>query len=188
MKTLFPFLMTAVLLLTLGCKEGTPGGPGVAKTSGTSSATNSTGSSSATTSPDTAGSTSTDPATTETTPPAATSDATKNPLVSDPENSFRLDTPNLGVTVKQGESQEVTIAISRAKNFEEDVTLEFGELPKGITIEPAAPVIKASEKDVKLTVKAEPDAALNDFTIKLIGHPTKGADATNELKLTVAKP
>jgi hypothetical protein len=28
---------------------------------------------------------------------------------------------------------------------------------------------------------------LGDFTVKVTGHPTKGPDATNELKITVAK-
>jgi hypothetical protein len=31
------------------------------------------------------------------------------------------------------------------------------------------------------------DASLGDFTIKVTGHPTKGADATNEFKITVAE-
>jgi hypothetical protein len=34
---------------------------------------------------------------------------------------------------------------------------------------------------------AKDDASLGDFTIKVTGHPTKGADATNEFKITVAE-
>jgi hypothetical protein len=34
---------------------------------------------------------------------------------------------------------------------------------------------------------AADDASLGDFAVKVTGHPTHGADASNELKITVAK-
>ena len=180
MKSFFSLLTAAVLVTALGCKEGTPGGPGAKPAPSSTSSTTS----SSTTTTDTPSSPDTSTTTITTTPDTG---KTENPVV-DPENTFRLDAPNLAVTIKQGETKEVTIGISRATNFQEDVTLEFGELPKGVTIEPADPMIKAGDKEVKINVKADAEAALNDFTIKVIGHPTKGADATTELKLTVEKP
>ena len=57
----------------------------------------------------------------------------------------------------------------------------------GVTLDPASPSINHGDKDIKVTVKAAADAALGDFTIKMTGHPEKGSDATNDLKLTIAK-
>jgi len=103
------------------------------------------------------------------------------------EDTFTLSLPTLSTSLKQGESKDATIGITRGKNFDEDVSLKFEDVPKGVTIEPAAPSIKHGDKDVKVTVKAADDAALGDFTVKVTGHPSKGADASGELKLTVKK-
>jgi len=103
------------------------------------------------------------------------------------EDSFSLSVPTFSVKIKQGESKAVTIGISRGKNFGEDVALKLDGLAKGVTVEPADAVIKHGDKEAKLTFKAADDAALGDFTVKVVGHPEKGGDATNELKLTVQK-
>jgi len=105
----------------------------------------------------------------------------------DKKESFTVSVPTFSTTVKQGETKAVSISIKREKNFDEDVTLKFADLPKGVTIEPASPVIKHGETEAKLMVKAEDDAALGDFAIKVTGHPTKGADAAHDFKITVAK-
>ena len=81
----------------------------------------------------------------------------------------------------------MSIGIERGKNFQEDVTLKFADGPKGVTLASANPVIMHGDTEAKVTLKATDDAALGDFTVKVTGHPTKGGDATNELKITVAK-
>jgi hypothetical protein len=194
MKNFYPFLMAAILAMALGCNEGTPGGPGVKKTGPSTSSTTTPSTTTPSPSTETASSPpySTDtPRVTEKPPvttaePAPGTDA--NPIAGDPENSFRLDAPNLATTIKQGETKVVTIGISRAKNFDQDVALKLEGVPKGVTVDPADPMIKHGEKEVKLNVTAAEDAALNDFTIKVIGHPATGADATNEFKLSITKP
>lgn len=103
------------------------------------------------------------------------------------EETFRLDVPNLSTRLTQGEVQQVSIAIKRGKNFSEDVVLTFGELPKGVTVEPGQPMLKAGDEEAKFKVKAADDAALGDHTIKVTGTPTKGKDAANEFKITVNK-
>jgi len=195
MKYTFPLLMAAVLVMALGCNEGTPGGPGVKK-----NASNASTSSSSTTTVETPSGSSTTKETTkvEVEKPATTSETPKenaapagtdaNPIAGDPENSFRLDAPNLATTIKQGETKVVTIGIARSKNFDQDVTLMFEGVPTGVTIDPAEPMIKHGEKEVKLNISAAADAAVNDFTVKIIGHPATGPDATNKFNLTVAKP
>ena len=117
MKTSFAFLMAVLLVTAMGCNEGTPGGPGVKRN------TNPSSTSTATTTVETPEGTSStkvevqkpavpEAATKENKAPAGT-DA--NPVAGDPENTFRLDAPNLATTIKQGESQMVTVAISRAE-------------------------------------------------------------------------
>lgn len=103
------------------------------------------------------------------------------------EDTFSLSVPTFATKIKQGESKAVSVGISRGKNFDEDVALKFDNLPKGVTVEPSDAVIKHGDKEAKLTFKAADDAALGDFAVKVIGHPEKGGDATNELKLTVQK-
>src|SRR5207249_9831146 len=100
---------------------------------------------------------------------------------------FRLDMPGLSTSIKQGETRSVAIGIKRGKNFDQDVHLKFSELPKGLTIDPASPVMKRDDTQVKLTIKAANDAALGDFTIKTTGHPSQGAEASADLKVTVSK-
>lgn len=110
-----------------------------------------------------------------------------NQSAGQPEETFRLDLPNLATKVKQGETKSIAIGIKRAKNFDEDVQLKFADAPKGVAFDPAKPVIKHGDKDTQITVKASDDAALGDFTVHVVGHPTKGPDAHNELKITVEK-
>lgn len=191
MKTFIAFLLGGLLAMSLGCKEGTPGGPGAKSNPPSSSSTTA----SRTTTVETPNGSSTTKVVVE--KPVAT-DSTKekpaapgteaNPALVDPEDTFRLDAPNLAVSIKQGETKVVTIGISRSKNFDQDVALKFQDLPKGITIDPAEPMIMHGDKEVKLNVTAAADAALNDFTIKMVGHPASGKDATNEFKLTVQMP
>jgi len=103
------------------------------------------------------------------------------------KDTFTLSTPFLSTTLKQGDTKEVTVGIKRDKDFDQDVALAFAELPTGVTVAPARAVIKHEDKDAKFTLKAGADAAVGDFTVKVTGHPTKGADASTELKISVAK-
>jgi len=123
--------------------------------------------------------------------PGATDPETKKPLYGEADNTFHLSVPsNLplnSTTVKQGDTTKVTIGIKRGKNFEQDVTLTFTDLPTGVTLDPATSPIKHGDTEAKFTLKAVDDAALGNFTIKVTGTPTKGPDATNSFQITVGK-
>jgi len=103
------------------------------------------------------------------------------------KDSFTLNVPRLSTSLKQGETKTVSIGISRDKSFNQDVSLSFGDMPTGVTLEPAFVVIKHGDPDALLTLTAADDAALGSFAIKVTGHPAKGADASNKFNLTVAK-
>lgn len=119
--------------------------------------------------------------------PGVTNPPQKQPVYGEAEDTFKLNPPLLSTVVHQGGSKEVVVGIKRGKNFAEDVTLKLAEGPPGVTINSANLVIKHGDSEAKLTFKAESDAALGDFTVKVTGHPTKGGDASSEIKLTVAK-
>lgn len=107
-----------------------------------------------------------------------------------PRASFTLDPPGNALWsagVKQGETKNYTVAIGRDSEFTDEVTIKFDNLPKGVTIEPASPVIKSGQSEAKVVVKAEPDAVIGDsYKLKVTGHPSKGADVTREMSFKVS--
>jgi uncharacterized membrane protein len=117
----------------------------------------------------------------------ATNPPHKPPAYGEADNTFNLSMPRMSTTLHQGESKDVPIGIERGKNFDGDVTLEFAAGPEGVTLASANPVIKHGDTEAKVTLKAQGDASLGDFTIKVTGHPPTGPDATNQLRITVAK-
>jgi hypothetical protein len=119
--------------------------------------------------------------------PRTSSAPADKPIIGQADETFNLSLPTLATKVKQGETVSASISVKRGKNFDEDVTLRFADVPKGVTVDPARPVIKHGDSEAKVTFKAADDAALGDFTLKVTGHPTKGADATSEFKLSVAE-
>lgn len=119
--------------------------------------------------------------------PGVTNTSDKKTPVGQADNSFKLSTPTLATKLKQSESKVATISIKRGKNFDQDVVLKFEGKPEGVSIDPASPTLKHGEEEVKVTVKAADDAAVGDFTIKVVGHPKEGPDASSEMKLSVSK-
>ena len=102
-------------------------------------------------------------------------------------DAFSLNVPFWTTALKQGESKFVAVRITRDKHFDQDVTLKFDKLPKGVTIEPAGGVIKNGEPEARLTIKAADDADLGEFAVNVTGHSARGPDAAHEFKFTVAK-
>lgn len=119
--------------------------------------------------------------------PGATNPNAAKPLYGQSDDTFNLSVPVLATAVKQGETKATAISIKRGTNFDEDVKLTFSSLPRGVTFDPASPVIKRGDTEGRVTVTAADDASLGDFTVRVTGHPTQGADASNEFDITVAK-
>jgi uncharacterized membrane protein len=117
--------------------------------------------------------------------PGTTDKDSEKPLYGQQDDTFNLSVPRTSTSIQQGEQLETTVGIKRAKNFDQDVTLKFADVPKGVTIEPTSPVISSSGTEAKLTFKAEDEAPLGDHNIQITGHPTKGGDAQIEFKLTI---
>lgn len=169
MKVLYRSLCVFAVVAIVGCNQTPPGGPGADKDKNkpTGTGTGPTG-------------TKTD---------TAKRDTNGDKTVGTPDNAFKLSLPATGTTIKQGEKETVTIGISRGKNFDQDVKLDFSGAPDGVKITPADGTLKASEKDEKVTIDAAKDAALGDHTITVKGTPAKSGEATTgSFKITVKKP
>lgn len=119
--------------------------------------------------------------------PGATADSRKGTHLTQPENTFSLSAPELSTTVKQGETKRVKIGISRGKNFDQDVKLEFTGAPQGVKIVPASTELKASAKEVEVDIEASKDAALGDHTITVTGTPASGEKTSTTFKITMKK-
>jgi len=104
------------------------------------------------------------------------------------ENIFRLTVPMTETDIKQGESKVVKVGISRNKNFDQDVKLEFSGAPKGVTVKPSSNELKANVEDVQVTLEAAQDAALGEHTITVKGTPaTSGAATSTTFKIQINK-
>jgi hypothetical protein len=119
------------------------------------------------------------------TPSNTSSTTASKPELGQAEDTFSLSLPTLATHIKQGETRSVTIGITRGKNFDQDVSLKFTDIPKGVTMTPPNPTIKHGEKETKVDVIAATDAALGDFSVNVTGHPATGADAKSKLSLKV---
>ena len=103
------------------------------------------------------------------------------------KDGFTLSLPHLTTALQQGETQTLSISITRENSFDQSVALNFGAMPTGVTLKPDAPVIKRGDTEALVTLTGAPDAALGNFEIKVTGHPAKGADVSNKFNLTVAQ-
>ncbi len=119
--------------------------------------------------------------------PGAAAPSEKRASYGQANDTFNLNAPLLATSLTQGETKAVSIRILRGKNFDEEVTLKFEGLPKGVSFDPSRPTIKHGDEETKFTVHATNDAALGNFAIKVTGHPSKGGDALIEFKIAVNK-
>lgn len=112
----------------------------------------------------------------------------KKPIQGEADNTFSLSVPFESIALTQGEEKSLLIGINRGEDFREQVAVEVSELPTGVTLETADPVIKPGSTDVTLKLKAAADASLGDFTFTVTGNTaSSGADFSKEVKLTVSK-
>ena len=118
--------------------------------------------------------------------PGTTDKSSKKPVIGQADDTFNLSVPVMSSSLQQGENSQATIGIKRAKNFDEDVALTFADVPRGVTIVPASPIIKHGDADVKITFHAENQSAVGEFKIRVTGHPAKGGDANVDFKLAIS--
>ncbi len=114
-----------------------------------------------------------------------TSTTVKKPVFGLTEGTFSLSVPTFATPLQQGSSLDTQIGIERGKNFGKDVSLTFADLPKGVQVTPAAPIIKHGEVNVKITIVAAADAAIGDHKIRITGLPETGEQVETTFKLKI---
>jgi len=101
---------------------------------------------------------------------------------------FKIVTPPIETTIKQGETQTVNISLNRGEYFKRDVKLDI-KASKGISVEPAQALVKGNEKpDVHLRITAASDAELGAYKIFVKGTPESGEATSTEIKIKVVSP
>ena len=101
---------------------------------------------------------------------------------------FNIVPPALGVRIKQGETESVTVSLRRGEYFKRDVALDI-RASKGISVDPAQAMVRASEKaDVALRITAAKDAALGEYKIFVKATPTTGEATSTEITVKVVTP
>lgn len=104
------------------------------------------------------------------------------------DEGFRVITPMIETTVKQGEVREISINLDRGKLFKQDVALSIKASP-GIAVEPMMVTVKASDgPKVSLRVSAGKDAAIGKYKIYVTGTPATGQPVMTDFDVKVAKP
>jgi hypothetical protein len=170
MKQLLVGLLAGSLVALCGCdtgKKSSAGGPGV------------TGSSRA------AGTSASRESKYQNPPDTTGTRETKHPS----EGTFTISVPSGRTDVKQGQQKEVSIKVSRDRNFAEDVKLTF-KADEGITVEPSSHTVKASDADttVKAVVKVANTAKVGDHKIDVMAAPTAGKPTSQSFTVKVAAP
>jgi len=174
MKKLLTGIVAVALVAATGCKnESAPGGPGANSSARTGAHAGSTASSTTTTSDGTRSSTTT------TTHPDATAEAK--------DNSFTVKVPSTTTKIKQGNNQDVTISLSRGKEFKEDVKLLF-KPAEGLKVEPPDATIKGDQDSTKVLVHADDKASPGNKTVEVIATPATGKPTTVSFTVDVTTP
>lgn len=103
------------------------------------------------------------------------------------ENTFAVTTSSMSAK-PGGAATSSSIGIKRGSGFDLDVTVEFADLPKGVTVEPAKLSIPRNTSEAKFNATAAFETAPGEYTVRVVGKATSGPDSTGDFKLTVSKP
>lgn len=104
------------------------------------------------------------------------------------DEGFRLTTPLLATSIKQGDRKTVTVAVKRDEHFKEDVKLVATASDK-IDIEPDSVRVEASDPpEVQFQISVPKDAAIGEYRILIEGTPETGQPTSTEIKVKVVEP
>lgn len=115
--------------------------------------------------------------------PGAKAGAGENKDAADSAKTFTITVPG-DMSLEQGKSEEVTIAVNRGDEFKEKVKLTI-ETPKGVTADPANIDAGAEQAEAKVMLKVAADAKVGEHTVTVKGKPETGKEVSESLKLTV---
>ena len=101
---------------------------------------------------------------------------------------FKIAAPTFATEIKQGHTQYVAVSLERGDYFKQDVKLQV-ETTKGIVLDPTRITILSSDKpDVLIRISAAADAALGDYSVRVIGTPKTGEPTSTVFTVKVVSP
>lgn len=101
-------------------------------------------------------------------------------------DTFSIKVPAGSTNVTQGMQTEVSVSISRGKNFDQDVKLTF-KAPEGVQVTPDHVVAKKGSDEARVTVKAMDTATPGTTNIKVTGTPQTGSPADVDMGIEIKK-
>jgi uncharacterized membrane protein len=101
---------------------------------------------------------------------------------------FKIAVPTFSTEIKQGQTQNVTVALKRGDYFKQEVKLQI-QASKGISVEPTDVLVKASESpEVQVRITATQDTALGAYRVTVKGTPQTGAPTSTAFTVKVVAP
>jgi len=100
------------------------------------------------------------------------------------KEAFTIQVPATAVSVKQGDTDQVSIGIKRGGDFSNDVKVEL-MLPPGVTATPASFTFQGGTADQKVTLAVSADAAPGTHVVKVNAMPTAGQATSAQFDVSV---
>src|SRR5262249_8906592 len=98
-------------------------------------------------------------------------------------NQFTIKVNPGSTSIKQGGKEEVTISVSRGKDFKEPIDLKI-ETPAGLKVDNGSSKIGADTTETKVWLEAEPTAKVGEHTVTIVGTPPAGKGEKTSVALT----
>lgn len=104
------------------------------------------------------------------------------------DEGFRITAPTFATSIKQGDTQTVTVSLQRDKYFKQEVKIEV-TATDGIEVEPDEVDVEASQSpDVLLQITAPKDAALGEYQVRVVATPETGIPTSKSFMVKVVAP
>jgi len=104
------------------------------------------------------------------------------------KDSFTLSGPTTSTTIKQGNKETVTVTLNRGSDFKKKVTLDVKAPEKVKATFDKTSVATSDDKDVKLTIDVDKEAAVGDHVVEVTATPESGTATKLPVKISVVKP
>jgi len=104
------------------------------------------------------------------------------------KDSFTVTGPTTSTTIKQGNKETVTVTLNRGSDFKKKVALDVKAPDKVKATFDKSSVATSDDKDVKLTIDVDKEAAVGEHVVEVTATPESGTATKLPVKVTVAKP
>jgi len=104
------------------------------------------------------------------------------------DEGFKIVVPAGTTEIKQGETETAIVTLHRDSYFKQNVQLLINTT-KGIGLDPTSVLIKSNDKaEVQIRITAARDAALGEYSIRVMGTPETGESTSTVFTVKVVSP